>query len=183
MKRRISITEIPFAEKGMSDPFSALAYAKSPYTKAPAIVAPVSAWLYGVNLVGSGDRGDTLGVVTHVATVTGAFDVTKIGVFTATDALTFIGTGSHSWSRAEAQLVPAIPVLITDATIPSASGTLSYLNGGFSADFTALASWVRSFRPTSLWSWFPTAARSPTPAMPNTVSICRIRSGSNRPPA
>ena len=135
----------PFADKGMSDPFSALAYAKSPYTKAPATRclrcrpgSTASIWSAAATV------GDTLGVVTHVATVTGAFDVTKIGVFTATDALTFIGTGSHSWSRAEAQLVPAIPVLITDATIPSASGTLSYLNGGFSADFTALASWVRS---------------------------------------
>jgi hypothetical protein len=130
----------PFAAKGMSNPFAALAYAKSP------ILAPVAApvWLYGINLVGSGDRADTYQTVTHVQTVTGAFDVTKIGIFTATDALTFIGTGSHSWSRAELNIAPVIPTIVTDSSIPSASGTLSYLNGGFSADFTALASWTHS---------------------------------------
>jgi hypothetical protein len=130
----------PFAAKGMSNPFAAMAYAKSP------ILAPVAApvWLYGINLVGSGDRADTFQTVTHVQTVTGAFDVTKIGIFTATDALTFIGTGSHSWSRAELTFGPPVPTLVTDSSIPSASGTLSYLNGGFSADFTALASWTHS---------------------------------------
>jgi hypothetical protein len=133
----------PFAEKGMSNPFAAMAYAKSP------ILAPVAApvWLYGANLIGSGDRADSrsefTGTVTHVQTVTGAFDVTKIGIFTASDALTFIGTGSHSWSRAENSPLFGLPS-ITDSSIPSASGTLAYLNGGFSADFTALASWTRS---------------------------------------
>ena len=86
----------PFASRGVNNPFSALAYAKAPPLAAP----PLSAWLYGANLVGSGDKGSTFGTETSVATVTGAFDVTKIGVFTATDALTFIGTGSHSWSHA-----------------------------------------------------------------------------------
>jgi hypothetical protein len=129
----------PFAARGMSNPFGALAYAKSPIMVAPAPVV----WLYGVNLVGSGDKAVTFGTETHVETVTGAFDVTKIGIFTTTDALTFIGTGSHSWSRAEQQAPPG-PAFITDASTPSTSGTLSYLNGGFSADFTALASWTRS---------------------------------------
>ncbi len=123
----------PFAAHGMSDPFDALAYAKAPYLKAPP--APVSTWLYGANLVGSGDGSTAAGVGTSVATVTGAFDVTKIGVFTATDALTFIGTGSGSWAHTSATSL--------DATTPAGSGTLSYLNGGFSADFTSLASWTR----------------------------------------
>jgi hypothetical protein len=114
------------------------------YTKSPILApAPLSVWLYGANLIGSGDRAVTFGTQTRVETVTGAFDVTKIGVFTATDALTFIGTGSHSWSRAEA-FAAAAPAIITDASIPSTSATVSYLNGGFSADFTALASWTRN---------------------------------------
>ncbi|MDA9510843.1 hypothetical protein XI09_40525 [Bradyrhizobium sp. CCBAU 11386] len=130
----------PFASKGVSNPFSALAYAKAPPLAAP----PVAAWLYGVNLVGSGDRAQTTGTDVSVATVTGAFDVTKIGIFTTSDALSFIGTGSHSWVHSfTAGSVFAGP-LATDGSIPSTSGTLSYINGGFSADFTALASWTHN---------------------------------------
>jgi hypothetical protein len=124
----------PFAAKGMSNPFGALAYAKSPVI-AP---APASMWLYGANLVGNADRASTIDTDIHTWTVTGAFDVTKIGIFTGTDALTFIGTGSHTWSR-QYGLPPEF-----ESSIPSTSGTLSYLNGGFSADFTALATWTRN---------------------------------------
>jgi hypothetical protein len=127
----------PFAARGMNNPFGALAYAK-----APAMVAPVPAWLYGANLVGNADRASTFGTDIHVQTVTGAFDITKIGIFTATDALTFIGTGSHTWSQSYNTFVAPLPDFA--ASIPSTSGTLSYLNGGFSADFTALLSWNRS---------------------------------------
>ena len=122
----------PFAAKGMDNPFGALAYAK-----APVMAAPVSAWLYGANLVGNADKATTFNTDIHTQTVTGAFDVTKIGIFTATDALTFIGTGSHTWSQTRNFLPPDL-----DGSIPSTSGTLSYLNGGFSADFTALLSWT-----------------------------------------
>ncbi|MVT51318.1 hypothetical protein GPL17_12555 [Bradyrhizobium yuanmingense] len=125
----------PFAARGVSNPFGALAYAKAPALAAP----PPALWLYGANLVGSGDSAQSSGVQVSVATVTGAVDVTKIGIFTATDALTFIGTGSHSWAHTFTN-----GGLTTDGSIPSTSGTLSYLNGGFSTDFTALASWTRS---------------------------------------
>lgn len=141
----------PFAARGVDNPFGALAYAKSPYVKAPVAAAPVSAWLYGANLIGSGDRADSIYTRVNISTVTGAFDVTKIGIFTATDALTFIGTGTHSWSRAEnTPVFPGPGGFTTDSTIPAASGTLSYLNGGFSADFTALASWTRSTTSTGV---------------------------------
>ena len=83
-----------------------------------------------------------IGTDIHVQTVTGAFDITKIGILTATDALTFIGTGSHTWSQSYNTFVAPLPDFA--ASIPSTSGTLSYLNGGFSADFTALLSWNRS---------------------------------------
>jgi hypothetical protein len=123
----------PFAHIAASDPFSALAYAKV-YTKAPPpAAAPV--WLYGANLVGSFDQSYTFGNQINIGTVTGAFDVTKIGIFTTTDALTFIGTGSGSWAHSFAG-----PFSQWDSTTPAGSGTLSYLNGGFSADLTVLAS-------------------------------------------
>jgi len=128
----------PFAARGVSNPFGALAYTKAP----PLAASPVAAWLYGGNLVGSGDRGQTLTTEVSVATVTGAFDVTKIGIFGATDALTFIATGSHSWAHSFSSVAGAATT--TDGSIPSTSGTLSYLNGGFSADFTALASWTHN---------------------------------------
>lgn len=125
----------PFASRGVSNPFGALAYAKAPALAAP----PPAAWLYGANLVGSGDRAQASGVEVSVATTTGAVDVTRIGIFTATDALTFIATGSHSWAHTF-----TTGGVTTDGSIPSTSGTLSYLNGGFSTDFTALASWTRN---------------------------------------
>lgn len=125
----------PFTAKDASNPFSALAYAKAPSM----VAAPASVWLYGANLVGSGDKTSTILGNVHTSTVTGAFDVTKIGIFTATDALTLIGTGSHSWAN---QVTPG--PFSTQSTTPSTSGTLSYLNGGFSADFTTLASWTRT---------------------------------------
>lgn len=84
----------PLTARGQSYPFAALAY-----TKAPPMAPVTSQWLYGANLIGSGDQSYTFGTRIDTQTVTGAFDVTKIGIFTATDALTFIGTGSNSWSH------------------------------------------------------------------------------------
>lgn len=125
----------PFAAMGVTDPFNALAYGKV-YTKAPPM-APVSQWIYGANLIGSGDQTTTFGTQIGIGTVTGAFDVTKIGIFTTTDALTFIGTGSGSWAHDFSG-----PSSQWDSDTPAVSGTLSYLNGAFSADFTTLASWT-----------------------------------------
>lgn len=119
-----------FAERKISDPFGALGYAK-----APALVAATPSWLYGVSLVGSADRASA-GVNVNVETVVGAFDITKIGIFGTGDALTFIGTGGHSWSRSAIGGGFAM-----DGSMPSTSATVSYLNGGFSADASVLLSW------------------------------------------
>jgi hypothetical protein len=122
----------PFG-KDSDDPFHALGYAKAPiYTKAPAAPA-LPAWLYGVNLIGSYDRSNALVGTIDTETAVGAIDVTKIGIFTASDALTFVATGSNSWSH----------WFGNDSTTPSGSGTLAYTNGGFSTDFTTSASWTR----------------------------------------
>lgn len=123
-----------FAERKISNPFGALGYAK-----APALVAAAPAWMYGMNLVGSVDRADAaFATRVNVQTVVGAFDVTKIGVFGTSDALTFIGTGGHSWSRA------TTPGFVMDGSMPSTSATVSYMNGAFSIDASILANWSRS---------------------------------------
>jgi hypothetical protein len=123
----------PFAARDVTDPFAALAYAKAPYTKAPPPPA-IPVWLYGVNGIASFDRTGA-GGATLARTTTGtvAVDVTKIGIFTTSDALTFLATGSDSWSR-----IPAA----FNASTPSGSGTFAYTNGGFSADLTSTASWT-----------------------------------------
>ncbi|PJG54550.1 hypothetical protein CVM73_15115 [Bradyrhizobium forestalis] len=64
------------------------------------------------------------------ASVTGAFDVTRIGIFTGSDALTFMGTGGDAWSHQGG-------LLNVDTSVPSTSATLAYLNGGFSLDLTS----------------------------------------------
>jgi hypothetical protein len=122
-----------FATQGVNDPFNALAYAKV-YTKAPPPAAAPQ-WIYGANLVGSADEAVGFNTNISVGTVTGAFDITKVGIFTTNDALTFVGTGSGSWARGFS------PGFVDwTSTTPAGSGTLAYLNGAWSADLTVLAS-------------------------------------------
>ncbi|MBR0783832.1 hypothetical protein [Bradyrhizobium iriomotense] len=123
----------PFAVTGFDDRFEALAYAKAP-AGTPAVA---SSWLYGANLIGSGERSMTGGIITDTASVTGAFDVTKIGIFNGNDALTFMGTGGDARSHQGG-------LLNVDTTVPSTSATLAYLNGGFSLDLTSFVGWTRS---------------------------------------
>jgi len=116
------------------DPFSALAYAKAPrYTKAPPVVAAAApTYLYGLNLIGSGDSSRAAGITVTSFGVTGAADITKIGIFSAYDALTFIFTGTGVWSNA--------PNVDTNTAV--GAGTVAYINGGFSTDFTISGSWT-----------------------------------------
>ncbi|MCL2713252.1 MAG: hypothetical protein FWD68_01300 [Alphaproteobacteria bacterium] len=127
-----------FSGKPGGDPFSAFAY----YTKAPLSGQASQQWLYGANLVGSGDRGISQGLSVTVGTAVGAFDITKIGIFSATDSLTFIGTGGNSWANTSNYWVDTTTT--TSSTSASASGTLAYINGGFSTDFGILSSWTSS---------------------------------------
>jgi len=100
-------------------------------------------WLYGASLIGSGDRGISLNTSVSVATVAGAVDVTRLGVFSASDALTFIATGLNSWTTVRLDGLKDV-----NSSVPSTSATLSYLNGGFSTDFSVIASWTPA---TILW--------------------------------
>jgi Autotransporter beta-domain len=113
------------------DPFSALAYAKAPYTKAPPPVAPPM-YLYGLNVTGSADWSRSAGINTESYGAIGSIDVTKIGVFSAYDAISFIGTGAGIWSNS----------ILTENTTAMGAGTVAYVNGGFSTDFTVDGTWT-----------------------------------------
>jgi Autotransporter beta-domain len=119
----------PF-EPSAKHAFDALAYAKAP----AAAAAPAPTWIYGINAIGSGDETRTGFVSTTAVSGTGAFDVTKIGIFQASDALTFVATGTGIWAH----------TFGLEFNTSSGAGTLAYTNGGFSTDFTAAASWSRS---------------------------------------
>jgi Autotransporter beta-domain len=119
------------ASASSGDPFAALAYAKAPYAPPP---APAPTYLYGINVVGSGDWSRTAGITTNSAGLTGAFDVTKIGVFSQYDAVTVILTGSGIWSDA----------LGLNSNTGVGAGTVAYVNGGFSGDFTIDGTWTRA---------------------------------------
>lgn len=117
-------------------PFSGLlGYAGMPI-KAPPRVAPMPSYIYGLNLTGSVDssRASAGGITTRTTTVgvTGAVDITRIGVFNTSDAFTVIFTGSELWSRTSG----------INANTTVAAGTVAYTNGGFSVDFTADPNWT-----------------------------------------
>ncbi|CAN7717688.1 hypothetical protein LJR220_007121 [Bradyrhizobium sp. LjRoot220] len=120
----------PFEQNPARHAFDALGYAKAPAMAA----APLPTWLYGVNAIGAYDETLTAGVVTKATSGTGAFDATKIGIFTASDALTFVVTGSGIWAR----------TFGVDIDTAAGAGTVAYTNGGFSADFTTAATWSRA---------------------------------------
>jgi hypothetical protein len=112
-------------------PFAALGYAKAPYTKAPPM-PPAPTYLYGVNLTGSGDSSRAAGITTTSFGATGAVDITRIGIFRADDAVSVIFTGSGIWSNS-----PGI-----NSNTGVGAGTIAYVSGGFSTDFTIDGTWT-----------------------------------------
>ena len=116
----------PF-EQSARHAFDALGYAKSP-AMAPA-AAP--SWLFGVNAIGALDETKNVLRPRRPSAAAGAIDVTKIGIFTASDTLTFVATGTGIWAH----------TFGLDIETSSGAGTLAYTNGGFSADFTTAATW------------------------------------------
>ncbi|SDN18969.1 hypothetical protein SAMN05444050_0933 [Afipia sp. GAS231] len=118
----------PF-EQSVWHAFDALGYAKAP----PMAAAPPPTWLYGVNVIGAIDETRSGGVGTSAPSGTVAVDVTKIGIFTTSDALTFVATGTGIWAH----------TFGLDINTSAGAGTLAYTNGGFSADFTTSATWSR----------------------------------------
>src|SRR5262245_27903263 len=85
------------------DAFGALGYAGRPRGATvfqPAIPATPT-WLYGYNFTGTGNQNQSssagVTTTTNSFTLAGGGDITKIGVFTSSDALTVIATGSGTW--------------------------------------------------------------------------------------
>lgn len=133
---RLQFTGEEDSASSKNDPFAALAYAKAPYTKAPPLAPAPAAptYLYGLNLSGSADWSRASGITTSSYGVTGAIDITKIGISSPYDALTFIFTGGGVWSNA--------PGLASSTGL--GAGTVAYTNGGFSIDFTVDGTWTSS---------------------------------------
>jgi len=120
----------------------ALGYAGMPLKAPPPPPAPI--YLFGFTTTGSYDHSHSseAGVTTNTNsfTATAGPDVTKIGIFDRSDALTLIVTGSDSWAKI---------VGGATSTTPGVAGTISYLNGGFSTDFTVNGQWTRTMGMTT----------------------------------
>jgi hypothetical protein len=140
---------IGFAEEAadVNDPFEALGYAKSGQrmvTKAPPMAAPAaSAWYVSAWGQGSADHESRditfLGVLQSTRTTTftglGGVDVVKIGITTDSDAVVFGLLGSDSSTRTTG-------FTNTHSSTPGGGLYATYLNGGFSADFSFLANFT-----------------------------------------
>jgi len=111
--------------------FGALGYAKGMPTKAaPALLPPPPPPLiWGISATGSLDRQRTtvndVSTTANTGSVVGTGDVTKIGVFSASDAIIFGVNGS--WARTTTHL--------TEAKTTGVGTFIAYINGGFSVDF------------------------------------------------
>ncbi len=113
--------------------FAALAYNGMPTKARPLSRPPPVLWIYGVNVIGSYDVSRADGTRTRAFTLAGAGDITKIGIFTSSDALTFILTGAETWLREGVH-----------ANASTVAGTLAYINGNFSTDHTFSGLWINS---------------------------------------
>jgi hypothetical protein len=136
----------PAAASIYNDAFRALGY--MPPKASPPAPTPAPSWLFGATGTGSYDYNHSSagGINTHTNsfTVTGGLDATRIGVFGASDALTFVATGSDSFARADIANAAGVT-----STTPGIAGTVSYLNGGFSTDFTVNGQWTHSLGMTT----------------------------------
>jgi hypothetical protein len=123
----------------VDDAFGALAYdgmpRKAPLLKAPPAAPPQPQWLIGAfssasynydhGVAGGGGAVAGTAISRTVAFVDGA-NVTKIGVFTDSDAVTFLVAGTYANTKAG----------LTNTRVPGTTETLAYVNGGFAADFS-----------------------------------------------
>jgi Autotransporter beta-domain len=123
------------------DAFTALGYNGMPTKAAKAAqVRPAqSSFQYGVTTTATADRDETSDgagatTVTRSFTATGSGDITKIGIFGASDAITLLFLGNGSWARSNG----------VDSTTDGVAGTMSYLDGGFSTDFTVQSQSTKS---------------------------------------
>ena len=132
------------AEAEPYDPIEALGYAKGGMvTKAPrAPAAAASSWYFAGWGQGSYDHEDrdvrflgaTISSRTTSITVLGCFDILKIGITSDSDALVIGFLGMDTSTRTN-----LAPANASRSTTPGGGVYASYINGGFSADFSFLA--------------------------------------------
>lgn len=117
------------------DAFGALALAADMPVKAPPLVAVAAPqWLYTAFGSASADWDRAAGITTHSFTLAGGGSVTRIGVWTSDDALTFMVTGTSTHSRA-----PNVR-----SHTPTITGTVAYQRGAFSTDSSVTGQWTDS---------------------------------------
>jgi hypothetical protein len=145
----------PYARATYEDPFEALGYAKRGIvTKAPLKAAPPpSTWIFSAWAQTSYDRERRtgfFGVVSQESTSTsytqvGGADVVKIGVFTSSDALVLGVLGSYTDTETTLPNSTANPFGVrTTSNTPGGAFYASYINGGFSTDFSFSANYTES---------------------------------------
>ena len=125
-------------EAYFDDTFGALGYAKMP-TKAP-VASPAPsppALMWGLSVTGSYDHQRTTienfpTTAANTRAIVGTGDVTKIGIFTSSDALVVGVNGSGSRTTAD----------LTTTNSHGVGAFIAYINGGFSADFEFNAAWA-----------------------------------------
>jgi hypothetical protein len=144
-RQAIGFSGDPYAQ--IYDPFEALGYAKSGMvTKAPPLAAP-TAPSYFVSVWGQGsvDReersitfaGRTTDTRSTSLTGIGGIDVVRIGVFGASDALVLGVLGSDTSTHSD-----TTGAIRTRAQTPGGAFYMSYINGGFSTDFSFSANFT-----------------------------------------
>jgi len=137
------------AEVEPYDPIEALGYAKGGMvTKAPPAPAAVaSSWYFAAWGQGSYDHEDrdvkflgaTISSRTTSITGLGGFDMLKIGITSDSDALVIGFMGLYTSTRTH--LAPADS---SRSSTPGGGVYASYINGGFSADFSFLANFTNT---------------------------------------
>ncbi len=113
-------------------------------TKAPPRPTPASpSYFYSVWGMGSVDHehrtGPFVGITTNTYTAIGGADLLRIGINSSSDALLIgiLGSGSRSH-------VNTVLGNTTTATTPAGGAYAAYINGGFSADASFIASFTRA---------------------------------------
>jgi hypothetical protein len=129
------------------DPIEALGYAKGGMvTKAPPAPAPAaSSWYFAAWGQGAYDHEDRdvrfngaiISSRTTSMTGIGGFDMAKIGITSNSDALVIGFMGMDTSTRTD-----LFPTSATHSVTPGVGMYVSYINGGFSADYSFLANFT-----------------------------------------
>jgi len=138
------------------DVFGALGYAKSSMPTKATVASPAMSGppplMWGVSVTGSIDQQRAtvagLSATADTTSVVGTGDVTKIGVFTSSDAVVIGVNGSGSRTTQDQ----------IEAKSSGVGTFIAYINGGFSADFEFNATFTSSNTPSVTIAGIPVSA-------------------------